>query len=118
MLCGPGVSLQKEFSSCRDMASKLKVREYDGISEDPALWLRHIWRVCLANDWDEARGLRYAEASLVGAAELWFESHGVDPHFTDWDAFNMALVERFRGFDACFFEVAGDRVPALTRLAW
>ena len=32
-------------------AAKLRLREFDGESEDPQLWLRHVERVGDANQW-------------------------------------------------------------------
>ena len=51
-------------------ASNLSIREYDGETEDPQLWLQHVVRIGQANGWSEGVHLRQAEASLVGAAEL------------------------------------------------
>ena len=50
-------------------ASKLRLREFDGETEDPQLWLRHVERVSDANQWNEVVRLRQAEASLVGAED-------------------------------------------------
>ena len=51
-------------------ASNLRIREYNGETEDPQLWLRHVVRIGQANGWSEGVRLRQAEASLVGAVEL------------------------------------------------
>ena len=77
-------------------AAKLRIREYDGVSEDPSLWLCHVVRVGQANQWTEVVRLRQAEASLVGAAELWFKRQGADPKHDTWAEFQDALVTRFR----------------------
>ena len=76
-------------------ASKLRIREYDGETEDPQLWLRHIVHVDLANGWSEGVCLRQAKASLVRAAELWFESLGGDA-YESWDDCKVAIRQRFR----------------------
>ena len=39
--------------------------------------------------------MRQAEASLVGAAELWFESLGGEA-YECWDDFKVAIRQRFR----------------------
>ena len=49
-----------------------------------------------ANQWTEAIRLRQDEASLVGAAELWFESQAVGPKHETWAEFQNALVTRCR----------------------
>ena len=77
------------------------IREYDRVSEDPSLWLRHIVRVGQANQWTKAVRLRQAEANLVEAAELWFESQGADPEHDTWAEFRDALVTRFREDHVC-----------------
>ena len=76
-------------------AAKLRLREFDGESEDPQLWLRHVERVSDANQWSEAVRLRQAEASLVGAAELWFETIPGDG-YESWGDFRDAVRTRFR----------------------
>ena len=76
-------------------ASKLRIREYDGETKDPQLWLRHVVRVGQANGWSEGVRLRQAEASLVGVAELLFESLGGDAH-ESWDDFKVAIRQQFR----------------------
>ena len=39
--------------------------------------------------------MRQAEASLVGVAELWFESLGGEA-YESWDDFKVAIRQRFR----------------------
>ena len=73
-------------------ASRLRIREYDGETEDPQLWLRHVIRIGQANGWSEGVRLRQAEASLVGAAELWFESLGGDA-YESWDDFKVTICQ-------------------------
>ena len=75
-------------------ASKLCIREYDGETEDPQLWLRHVVRIGQANGWSDGVRLRQAEASLVGVAELLFESLGGDA-YESWDDFKVAIHQRF-----------------------
>ena len=78
-------------------AAKLRIREYDGVSEDPSLWLRHVVRVGQANQCTEAVRLRQVEASLVGAAELWFENQGADPEHDTWAEFGRFGDQISRG---------------------
>ena len=48
---------------------------------------------CWSGKWLERGGS--FEASLVGAAELWFESLGGDA-YESWDDFEIAIRQRFR----------------------
>ena len=75
--------------------AKLCIYKYDRVSEDPSLWLWDVVHTRQANQWTGAIRLRQAKASLVGAAELWFESQGGNPKHNTWVEFPDVLVTQF-----------------------
>ena len=74
-----------------------ELKTFEGRSQSPEDWLFHLELVSDANEWTSDQKLKKAFVSLSGEALTWYKNiYLTNGHFTNYDVFKKAFLERFR----------------------